>query len=272
MSKFLHFIEALLLPLIAIISFIVSVGNFFYIFHLVPPGDIPMLTFLLVSTALGSLCFIQNKCNEIHRDLQRLLSRIELEHMEEVIAQIHPNLRRVLNDEYFLDLVHFFHTVVNENKVLVNDFARFRFYFKRTLQAYPKAAFLLTSSLITPYLWDDAEIEDALASFICAGGRIKQIFFVKSSADLDLQDVQDILTHQRSMGIEVHAVNSTFIPDNFKQYFFVDSRKKIAWKIPIDHIGHVGSGTITANKQATANYCTIFDKLWSNVQNLTNIP
>jgi hypothetical protein len=272
MSRFLHFIEALLLPLIAIISFIVSVGEFFNIFHLVSPGDIPILTFLLISTALGSLCFIQNKCNEIHRDLQRLLSRIELEQMKETIAQIHPNLLRVLGDEYFLDLVHFFHIVVNENKVQVNDFDRFSFYFKHTLQAYPGVTFLLTSSLTTPYLWNNTEIEDALTNFICSGGRIKQIFFVRDPAELSFQDTQTMLTHQRRMGIEVHVVNSTFVPGNFKQYFFVEEGKKIAWELPVDHAGHVGSSIITANEQTTGNYYATFEKLWNNALNLNKIP
>jgi hypothetical protein len=269
MSKLLHFIEELILPLIALISTIVSVGDLFNLFHLVPPGNIPMLILLIVSMALGSLCFIQNKCNEIHHDLQRLLSRPELDHMKETIAQINPDLRRVLHDDYFLNIVDFFHTVVNEGKVQVNDFSRFRLYLKHTLQAFSKATFLLTSSLTTPYLWKKRDIEDALKDFICTGGRIKQIFFVKSPAELASQEIQAMLAHQQNIGIEVHIVDSTSIPDNLKQYFFVESRKKFAWEIPIDHEGHVGSSVITANKQVTGNYCTIFEKLWNNVPDLS---
>src|SRR5207244_3773365 len=107
--KLLHIIEALILPSIAIVTSIISVGDLFNIFHLIPAGNIPMLTLLLVSMALGSLCFIQNMCREIQRDLERLLCRTELEHMEETILQIHPALLRALNDDFFLDLVHFFH-------------------------------------------------------------------------------------------------------------------------------------------------------------------
>ena len=271
MSKLLHFIEVLLIPSIAIISAIVSLGDLFNIFHLIPEGYMPMLTLLLVSMALGSLCFIQNKCNELRRDLERLLCRVELEYMKETITQIHPALRRTLNDDFFLDIVHFFHTVVNESKVRVNNSARFRFYFQRTLQTYPKATFLLTSSLATSYLWEDVEIEDALTSFIHAGGKIKQVFFIKGLSELTSQKVQDMLTHQQRIGIEVHIVDSTSIPDNLKQYFLVESRKKIAWEIPVEHAGHVGSSVITANKQATASYSTIFNKLWNNVPKLNKV-
>ncbi len=58
------------------------------------------------------------------------------------------------------------------------------------------------------------------------------------------------------------------IPDNLKQYFFVESRKKFAWEIPVDHAGHVGSSVITANKQVTGNCCATFGKLWTNVPDL----
>jgi hypothetical protein len=68
----------------------------------------------------------------------------------------------------------------------------------------------------------------------------------------------------------VRVVNSASIPNDFKKYFLVESRKKIAWEIPVDHAGHVGSSVITANKQVTANCCTIFEKLWSDVQIANN--
>src|SRR5713226_4654699 len=133
MSKFMHFIEVLLLPAIAITALVISLGDMFNIFHLIPVGQIPMLILLTTSMALGSLSFIQNKSNEMHRDLERLLSKAELERMDEIIAQIDPDLRKVLSNDYFASILNFLQTAMKDHKVQVNDSTHFRFYFSQML-------------------------------------------------------------------------------------------------------------------------------------------
>lgn len=264
MSKFIRFIEAMLLPAIAVISLAVSLADLFNIFHLIPLAQIPMLIMLITSMALGSLSFIQNKCNEMHHDLQRLLAKAELERMDEIIAQINPDLRKVLSDDYFVNILKFLQTAMKDQRVQVNDPTRFRFYFKQMLQSYPKATFLSTSSLATSYLWNDKEIEHALTCFINGGGKIKQILFVKDLEELASVEMKAVLDLLEEIGIIVRVVNSAHIPPDLKKYFFVESRKKMAWEIPVDNQGHVGSSVVTTDEQTIVNYYKNFEKLWES--------
>ena len=264
MSKFLHFLEGLLLPAIAVISLAVSLGDLFNVFHLIPLIQIPFLLMLIMSLALTSLGFIQNKCNEIRRDVEMLLAKAELERMDEIIAQINPDLRKVLSDDYFTRMTHLLHTAMKERRVEVDDLINFRFYFEQMLQSYPKATFLSTGSLAISHLWNDSEIEHALTAFIQGGGRIKQVFFVKSLEDRASIATKEALDLLERIGITVIVVNSSHIPSDLKKYFFVESRKKVAWEIPVDNQGHVGSSVVTADEQTIANYTKIFAKLWDN--------
>lgn len=264
MSKFIRLLEALLLPIIAIISLVVSLGDLFNIFHLIPSGQIPILIMLIVSMALGSLSIIQNKSNEMQHDLERLLAKAELEHMDEIIAQINPDLRKVLSDDYFASILKALQIAMKDKRVQVNNSTRFRFSFKQMLQSYPKATFLSTGSLATPYLWNDKEIVHALTCFIHSGGRIKQILFVKDLEELASVEMKAALDLLEKIGITVRVVNSSHVPSDLKKYFFVESRKKIAWEIPIDNQGHVELSVVTAEEQTTTNYYKIFEKLWEN--------
>lgn len=264
MSKFIRLIEALLLPAIAIISLVVSLGDLFNVFHLVPLGQIPLLIMLITSMGLGSLSIIQNKSNEMQRDLERLLAKAELERMDEIIAQISLDLRKVLSDDYFASILKSLRVAMKEQRVQVNNPTRFPFYFKQMLQSYPKATFLSTSSLATSYLWNDEEIEYALTCFIHGGGRIKQILFVKDLEELASVEMKAVLDLLEKIGITVRVVNSSYVPSNLKKYFFVESRKKIAWEISVDNQRHMGSSVVTADEQTTTNYYKIFEKLWEN--------
>lgn len=269
MTKFIKFTEALLLPLIAIISSLISLADLFDIFPLMPQADIPLLTLLIASMALGALSIIQYKYNEAHRDLQRLLSTIELEHMEKTIALIHPELLKVLSKDYFLSIRSCLQIAAEESKVSVNDHARFSFYFRQMLRCYPNETFLSTCSATTSYLWKDPEIKKALSDFIAAGGTIKQIFFARSHEELFSQEVEAIAAQLRSIGIEARMATHASIPDDHKKYFFVEENGRVAWEaFVVDHEGHVGSSTLTANKQETANYCHIFENLWRSTHHL----
>lgn len=272
MSKLLHLIEVLLIPLIAMISMVVSLGDLFDIFHLVSTSRLPMLILLIMSMALGSLSFIQSKCNEMQREIESLSSKMDLERMSKLLGQIDPDLRKVLNDDYFLSKLGFLQTAVVESKVHLNEVAHFRFYFQQTLHCYPKATFFLTSSIATSYLWKDTDIENAFIHFIRGGGKVKQIFFVKSSEECNSPDVQAILEHQRDIDIEINVINSTSIPGDLKKYFLVESERRLAWELSVDEEGHLREGVVIANKQIAADYCKVFERLLSNTQPLYNEP
>src|SRR5260370_74161 len=148
MTRLIKLIEELLFPIIAIASLLVSLADLFGLFHLIPAGTVPMLTLLLVSLALNSLVVIQKRTNEILERTQLLLSGIAIEQMaKEAIVQIDPCLRKVMQDDYFFDVVGFLSTAIKENKVPVNDIARLRYYYNRTLQCFPRAIFLSTNSV-----------------------------------------------------------------------------------------------------------------------------
>jgi hypothetical protein len=257
MKRFTKVIESMLTPTIAIICLFVSLGDFFGLFNLIPANRIPVLTLLLVSLALSALSIVHSKSAQAQHDVERLLSKIEPEHMDRVLQQIDPHLRKVLKDDYFLDILEFFQTAVEQSKVQLNDVTRFRFYFVRTLQCYPKSTFLST----VPYLWKDPIIEEAVARFIQKGGKIEQVFFVKDDQECSSPPLQAVLDHQEKIGVKVHIVNSIATPGDLKKNFIVESKGKIAWETHIHDGGHLGSSTVTTNKHLTVSYCRIFEKL-----------
>ncbi len=257
MKRFTKLLEAMLIPAITIICLLVSLADFFGLFNLIPASRIPMLTLLLMSLALSSLSFLHSKSAEAHQDVQRLLSKIEPEHMGRVLQQIDPHLRKVLKDDYFIDILEFFQTAVEQGRVQLNDATRFRFYFIRTLQCFPKATFLSTMS----YLWKDPIIEDAAARFIQSGGKIEQVFLVKKVEDPCSSTTQTMVDHLQKIGVQVHIVNGTATPGDLKKNFIVESKGRIAWETHVDDDGHVESSTVTTNKHSTASYCRIFEKL-----------
>jgi len=261
MPKFIHLTETLVLPVTALSSSVISLGDMFNIFHLIPASQIPWLIVLLIAMGLGSLSLIQIRCSEMQHNIDRLLSKAELEDIDEVILQINSELRKVLSDDFFAKIPILLKTAMKEHRVQVNDLNDFHFAFKHMLQSYPRATFLSTSSLATSYLWNNSEIVDAISCFIHGGGKIKQIFFVKSLDELASSEVIAVLDLIQKMGINVKVVNSTHVPAEFKRYFFVESRKKIAWEIPVDNQGHVGSSVLTANEQTITNYYKNFEKL-----------
>jgi len=259
-SKLARFIEELLLPVIAAAALLVSLADLFGLFSLVPVSRIPMLTLLLVSLVLNSLILIQRRLAMIYERTQRPFSKIELEQVaEEMIAQIDTDLRKVFKDDYFLDVVGFFLTAIKESKVPVSDITRLRYYYIRTLRNYSKATFLSTQCLEASLLWEDHVIEEATATFIRNGGKIKRIIFVKDAQELALQETRAIIERQRRIGVQVCIVNSSITPTDLKKNFFVESKGKIAWEMQVNN-GHLGA-TVTTNKQLATSYCSIFEKL-----------
>lgn len=262
----MRFIEVLFLPAIALVSLVVSLGDVFNLFHLIPAPQLPTIIMVIVSMGLGTLAVIVNKCNEIQSKLENLLSKAELEQMKEFIVQINPDLRKVLGDNFFADMFNTLQTALNESKVQVNDSSSFRLNFKHMLKAYPSATFLSTSSLATSYLWNEKDMEAALARFIRDGGKIKQIFFVRSLEEAASAEMQITLNLLKKIGITVRVVNCASIPASLKQYFIVESRGKIGWEIPVNDQGYVGASVITGAPSVTTNYRKVFETLWESAE------
>lgn len=266
MANLTRFLEGLFLPVIAVVSLVVSLGGVFNFFHLIPTNQVPMLLLALLSMSLGTLATILNRCNEIRQKLEYLLSKAELEQMKAIMAQINPDLRKVLGDRFFANMFHTLQTAMQESKVQVNDSNSFRLNFKHMLKAYPTATFLSTSSLATSYLWHEKDMQEALARFIRDGGRIKQIFFVHSLEEAAKPEMQVTFTLLKEIGITVRIVNSMHVPASLKQYFVVESRGKIGWDVSLSDQGHGGMSVITASSAVTSNYCKVFETLWESAE------
>lgn len=259
MKRFTRLIEGMFVPVIAVICLLISLADFFGLFNLIPKDRIPLLTLLLVSLVLSSLSFVHSRHAEAQQDVQRLLAKIDTNYMGKVLHQIDPRLRKVLKDDYFIDILEFFQIAVEESKVQLNDAARFRFYFIHTLQSYPKSTFLSTAS----FLWKDPAIEEVIAQFIKNGGKLEQILFVKDAEEISSSAFQALLARQQRLGanIQVHIVNAAATPGDLKKNFVVESKGKIAWDLHVDEDGHIESSIIIANKHSTAGFCRIFEKL-----------
>ena len=152
-------------------------------------------------------------------------------------------------------------TAIEERRVEVNDFS---FYFKQLLRAYPGATFLSTSSLSISHLWTNREVAQALTDFIQAGGRVKQIFLVRSLEEESSVEMRVALAHLEKMGVSVQIVDSAQYPCDLKNFFFVESRKRIAWEIPLDRQGRIGTSVVTADERTIARYAEIFSALWKS--------
>lgn len=259
MSHFFSMFGRLLLPAAAVISLVVSLGDLSGIFHLFPSAQLSFLLLMITLLSLGMVGFIQNKCTQIGRDLALLLGKTELKRMDEVIAHIDLNLRKVWGDDYFAHMGNLLQTAIEERRVAVDDFG---FSFKQLLRAYPKATFLSTNSLGISHLWTNKDIAQALSDFIQAGGQIRQIFFVQSLEDEASVEMRVALDHLKKIGICVQVVGCIGHPCDLRAFFFIEAGKKIAWEIPIDQKGQIGASVVTADEQIIARYKAIFTDLW----------
>jgi len=264
MSERVKFIEGLLPPAIAVIALLVSLGSFFGFLALIPANYISMLPLLLISLALSDLVLIHRRMVEIDERLQHLVMKIALEHISgEVIERIDPALLKVLKDDYFLDVVTFLLTAINESKVQVNDNVRLRYYYIRTLESYPRATFLSARFSAAPR-HENHRIEKALATFTAKGGKMKHIIIVKDTQELSSPTIQAKAACLRQTGVQVHLVNGSTLPVDLRKNFLVESHGKIAWEMQVDHEGHVTSGMVSTNRQLNRRYCHIFEKLLEN--------
>jgi len=260
MLKFARVIEGSILS-IAIICFVISLADLFDILRFV--GDrLPMLTFLLISLLMSYIAIIQKQCIEIHENVKYILLEGNLEKLNRMIVEhIDHILRKVLEDDYFLDILEFLQGVIKESRVPVNDWVRFRHYYVRTLQLFPKATFLSAFTSITGHLWKDPMIGDALAHFIKSGGKMKLVFFLKDEKELDLPEVKAVLTGLQTIGVQVSVVFNTSTPNKLKKNFIVESKGKIGWEMHFDSEGSVTTTSVTTNREQTASYRKTFEKL-----------
>lgn len=260
MSHFFSLLEKLLLP-VAVIALAVSLGDLSGLFHLLPTPQMSFLLLLMTLLTLSTAGFVQHRCARLGRDLAPAAGGACLRHVDDVVAHIDPNLRKVWGDNYFARMDNLLQTAVQERRVEIDDFA---LYFKRLLQAYPQSTFLSTSALSASHLWTNKEIAQALAGFIQAGGRIRQIFFVQSLEEEASVEMRIVLDQLRKIGVCVQVVSCARLSCNMRTFFVAESHGSIAWEIPFGPQGRIGTSAVTADKRAIARYIELFTYLWDN--------
>ena len=259
MSKILSIIESMLLPKIAVLCSVISLADLFDLLHFLG-NRVLMLTLLLVSLVLSSVSFVQARCNQLQEEVQRLQAKKQLEDLDDIVEQVDLPLRGVLNDAYFLEILDFFHTAVQERKVRVRDAARFRHYYAHTFELYPQKTFYAACTLVTAHLWQDQLIEDALKNFIKNGGKVHLLFLLKNAKELATPEVEAVLTGLQAIGVKVLVAYHPSTPHEWKKNYLVEAKGITAWDIDLDHEGNVTSSTLTTSKKLTANYKHMFEK------------
>ena len=115
---------------------------------------------------------------------------------------------------------------------------KFKVYFRRMLEAFPKASFLATSLPYGRYFWSRTApdeltpTERAIEDFIAAGGEFSRLFFV-DDGDLRNSEVLSTLRNQRRIGVRVLVGDSARVPARLQEFFVVDADAAIGWKIDL---------------------------------------
>src|SRR5579883_1328708 len=204
MFRLFSLLEKTLLPVVALIALAASLGDLSGFFRMLPSAQFSFLLLMITLLALGTAGFIQNRYAQIERALGSLPGRNEMNNVNEIIAHIDLNLRKVWGDNYFVRMGNLLHMAIEERRLEVSDFS---FYFKQLLRAYPGATFLSTNSLNVSHLWTNREVAQALADFIQAGGRVEQMFFVKSLEEESSVEMRVALAHLKRIGIAVQLAD-----------------------------------------------------------------
>jgi hypothetical protein len=274
MDKLNHWIETyyevIIILIIAFISSIISVLDFFGILNALPWGlsnHIPTITLLFVALTISFLSLAQLKHISLLKELQQKLNNNLAVNMSIALTQVDSSLRKVFAERYLKKMPEIFDDIVKRNSIKFDreEQEEYKYYNRRTLECFPKASFLATSRPAS-FLWKDKKVLHNQKEFIRQGGRIIRIFFLESIDDLDSQDIQEELETQRKVldeqceiGVEVYTVIN--VHKIRQEYFMVDDKSKIAWIAEYDENQEFKLGEATTNQQKTKKYLTDFGLL-----------
>jgi hypothetical protein len=269
MKKLIKFVETkyeiVFLLMIVVISSLISLADFFGILNVFPwiSDHIPTITLLFVSLALCSLSIAQIKHAASQEEVKQVLIDELPNHMSiSLKQQVDSNLWKVF-ERYLTGMPEDFKRVVKENtiKFETENEEAFKYYYKLTLQKYPKATFLATSRPDS-FLWKDNRVLDDTERFIRKGGKIIRIFFLNSNDELIKPEVQEVLEKQYKIQVEVYiAIN---VPTLDQILIAVESNSKIAWETRYNEQLQLTSAKATTNQQKTKEYYTKFKDFQRN--------
>ncbi|MDZ7336121.1 MAG: hypothetical protein ONB32_13300 [candidate division KSB1 bacterium] len=227
-------------------------------------AHIPTLTLLLVSILLGYMTSgIVNKLGVLESAVLDLRSYVHQETTEKIASlrsQLDPNLD-VIFGEHISDLLTSVERAITRRTFEFHDIDLFRYFYKRTLEAYPRATFLATSLPYQRYFWKNQPMEQAMARFIAGGGKIKRVFFISRPEELDNDEVKEILSTQVKLGVETYVADARVTPAHLRRFFVVETKGRIAWEVFIGPDNRIVSVVATSEPTETEKYARMYKEL-----------
>ena len=276
LNRFLDFLEGAFIIAAAVISFFVAIADLFGFLDNFPllAGRTPVLTLLLLSLALGIFFLLQRKQEEFGKSVEEMSSRMDLINQNltlvlsrDLLADINGslenidvNLRTVFESD-IKDLIGSMAFAISESSIKITEVERYRYYYIRMLERFPKVSIAATSLPSSTYFWGNQAIETAISKFISEGGKFKRIFFLKSWDDLQDTSIRQVLRKQIEIGVETYVVPITAIPAALYVLLVIEEQEKIGWQIYVDADGRIISVTATTNKQQTQKLRATFEQL-----------
>lgn len=252
MHKGPHSVQSTILFLVATICIVLDVGDAFNLFNSLPASYISLLLLFLQALMLSSLALLLNHLADLSKDIRKSAREDDIAYLRRSYMQVGENLRLVLGDDFFTELLSPLQIALKEQEVFFRESTQFRYYYVSTLENYASETFLCSTTLKTLSLWLDPGISTINANFIKNGGKIQQIVFVKSEDNLSSTEFQQFLANQQSIGVDVsiatmtvdlHALMFEFLRKNI----IVGARTTIAWEVFIDENGAIGPSKLMIN-------------------------
>jgi hypothetical protein len=225
---------------------------------------VPIVTLLLLSLACGTIAGIWRRQEVAEQLIRELLTAWRSDTVERIAAlrrQISPSLEAVFGDQISEMLVSLT-SAINDQRIDLYDLDLFRFFYKRTLEAFPHATFLATSLPYQRYFWRNPPIEDAIARFVADGGKMQRIFLIYDPAELRKSEVKEVMQRQVETGVDVYISDARKIPTNLRRLFVVEEEGRIAWEVNIGPDSRINRVIATSDPASIASYQRTFKELF----------
>jgi hypothetical protein len=276
MEKFLRYLDAAFIPIIAIISILIAIADFFGLLGNIfgiSNNRIPSLALLLIGLTLPVLARIQHNYNNLHQDVHKALARSATATLRNELDKIDPNLVNLFRSS-FLNHLEIFETALNAKRVEIHNTQEYEDLYASTLEGNPGITLWATAFLSEDYLWGSRRLQHAFEQFVKKGGNLKRIILLEESEQLDFPEVQKFLSNQYLMKLrmgqhfQLYTVDTSIMDKRLPLHFVVEPSGRFVWYTV--HLIFNNQSKISAvastNREETQKYIEIFQKLLSNAQ------
>lgn len=223
-------------------------------------GAIALALAVLAALMVGALALRLEQISNAIAELRTQSENNTLQALSDLRKQIDPNLEAIFGD-YVTSVIENMQFLIRERTLELTDIDMFRSYYKKAFEQYTGSTFFATSTPSVLFFWSGPSIVQSMAAFIKAGGTIKRIFFLESEADLQKEEIRNILVSQDEVGVEVYTVLIRDVTPEFQKYVMVDSHKKIGWELFVGPGGKIRSAKLTSKPEVLENSKRVFDHI-----------